>query len=249
MPIHTIERQRVYRQIAEQVSALIASGEFGIGERLPSERDLAALLGVSRPSVREALIALEIAGKVEVRVGTGIYVAAPRPVPVTDPETEGQGPFELLRARRLMEGEVAAVAAREATLEDVAAIRSAADEIHRLQLQNRSADTADRDFHFGIAAATHNGALLSVVRDLWDRGRGTIWKRMELHFQTPDMRAASLSDHRAILEAIEVRDARGARAAMRRHLERVEREFDRGWDLVKERDGAPLAPALAARKH
>jgi DNA-binding FadR family transcriptional regulator len=238
MPIQTIENQRLYRQIADQLSGLIASGEFSNGQRLPSERELAALLGVSRQSVREALIALEIAGKVEVRVGAGIYVAAPRPVPVADPEMEGQGPFELLRARWLIEGEIAAVAAREGRPDDIAAIRSAVEEMQRRELHNRSADTADRDFHLGIAAATHNSALLSVVHDLWDRGRGAIWKRMEHHFQTPELRAAALRDHRAILEAIEGHDERGARGAMRQHLERVEREFDKGWEVLKEREAA-----------
>jgi len=80
MPIQTVETNRLYRQIAEQLSALIASGEFAEGARLPSERELAAQLGVSRPSVREALIALEVAGKVDVRVGAGIFVSARRPL-------------------------------------------------------------------------------------------------------------------------------------------------------------------------
>jgi DNA-binding FadR family transcriptional regulator len=238
MPIRAIESQRLYRQIADQLSALIASGEFAVGQRLPSERDLATLLGVSRPSVREALIALEIAGKVEVRVGAGVFVSVPHPVAVADPETEGQGPFELLRARRLIEGEIAAAAARDGTTEELASVRAAAEEMQRRRVRNQTADTADREFHLGIATATHNSVLVSVVRDLWDRGRGAIWKRMEFHFQTPELRAAALRDHQAILLALEARDSRGARAAMRRHLERVEREFEHGWDLLKEREAA-----------
>src|SRR5947208_761694 len=97
MPIQAVDDRRLYRQIADQLTMLITSGEFRRGERLPSERDLAVQLGVSRPSVREALIALEIQGLVEVRVGAGIFVAqAERPPTV--PINEGQGPFELLRA-------------------------------------------------------------------------------------------------------------------------------------------------------
>lgn len=236
MPIQTVESQRLYRQIADQLSALIASGEFPEGSRLPSERDLAVQLGVSRPSVREALIALEVAGKVEVRVGAGIFVAARRPVPVSDPSNEGQGPFELLRARWLIEGEIAAEAARSARPEEVEAVRNAVVEMQRFQSQRRSSDPADRDFHVGIARATHNSALVSVVQDLWDRGRGAIWKRMEHHFQTPELRAAALRDHRTIVAALEAKDVRGARAAMRKHLERVDREFSRGWELLKERE-------------
>jgi DNA-binding FadR family transcriptional regulator len=216
---------------------------------LPSERELAAQLGVSRPSVREALIALEVAGKVEVRVGAGIFVAQRRPVIAADPSKEGQGPFELLRARWLIEGEIAAEAARSAKKDELEAVRLAVADMHERQQQRRDADPADRDFHLGIARATHNSVLVSVVQDLWDRGRGAIWKRMEHHFQTPDMRTAALRDHRAILEALEARDARASRAAMRRHLERVDLEFTRGWEFLKEHEaetpgkGESAAPA------
>lgn len=215
MPIQTIESPRLYRQIAEQLSALIASGEFASGERLPAERDLANLLGVSRPSVREALVALEIAGRVEVRVGLGVFVAAPRPVGVTDPET---------RARWIIEGEVAAVAAREASPRDLVNLRRSVEEMRRLGLRRRSADTAaDREFHLGIATATHNSVLLSVVQNLWDHGRGPIRKRTEHHFQTPELGPRVLREHQAILESLEARDEKAARAAMREHLDPVER--------------------------
>lgn len=76
MPLQTVEPKRLYRQIAEQLRSLIAGGEFQAGSRLPAERDLARQLGVSRPSVREALIALEVEGWVEVRTGSGVYVLA-----------------------------------------------------------------------------------------------------------------------------------------------------------------------------
>jgi GntR family uxuAB operon transcriptional repressor len=246
MPIQAVESQRLYRQIANQLSDLISSGEFADGARLPSERELAAQLGVSRPSVREALIALEVAGKVEVRVGTGIFVAAARPVAVADPMTEGQGPFELLRARWLIEGEIALEAASNAEPGDLEAVRSAVHEMQHRQQQKRDADAADRDFHLGIAKATHNSALVSVVHNLWDQGRGAIWKRMEHHFQTPELRAATLRDHRAILDALDAHDGRSARAAMRRHLERVDREFNKGWELLRERESANAPPAAVS---
>ena len=241
MPIRAVENRRLYRQIADQLSMLIASHEFPEGARLPSERDLAMQLGVSRPSVREALIALEIEGKVEVRVGAGIYVVAQRLTPVVDPTSEGQGPFELLRARWLIEGEVAAEAARKAQPNDLEIVRAAFEDMQRRQRHQVDADSADRDFHLGIARATRNTALAYVVRDLWDKGRGAIWKRMEIHFQTPELRAASLRDHRAVLGALEARDSRAARAAMRTHLQRVETEFNRGWDQLKEREMASVA--------
>ncbi|MGD0677811.1 MAG: FadR/GntR family transcriptional regulator [Polyangiaceae bacterium] len=238
MPIKAVESQRLYRQIADQLSALITSGEFPDGSRLPSERDLAVQLGVSRPSVREALIALEVAGKVEVRVGAGIFVAS-RLVAAADPSNEGQGPFELLRARWLIEGEIAAEAARSAQPEELDVVRQAVLEMQRYQQQKRNSDPADRDFHLGIARATHNSALVSVVQDLWDRGRGAIWKRMEHHFQTPELRAATLRDHRAIVAALDARDPAGARAAMRKHLARVDRALGLGWERLKEAEHRP----------
>jgi DNA-binding FadR family transcriptional regulator len=247
MPIQTIESQRLYRQIAEQLSQLIANGELVEGERLPSERELASQLGVSRPSVREALIALEVAGKVEVRVGSGIFVARRRPVAAADPTTEGQGPFELLRARCLFEGEVAFEAARAATPVQLDAVRSALDEMRRRQHQRRDLEAADRDFHLGIAKGTQNSAIVSIVQDLWDRGRGDIWKKMEDHFQTPELRAATLRDHQAIVEALVARDARAARAAMRRHLRRVDQEFSRSWEQLRSHNERGAALSLSSR--
>src|SRR5438552_16002203 len=103
MPFHSIEPRRLYRQIADQIRGLIKSGEFPAGSRLPPERDLARQLGVSRPSVREALIALEVEGMVEVRIGSGIYVlagTAPHAANGPDPTA---GTLQVFRARSAIE--------------------------------------------------------------------------------------------------------------------------------------------------
>ena len=228
MPIQVVDSDRLYRKIARQLSDLIAAGEFAPGQCLPAERALAQQLGVSRPSVREALIALEIAGKVTIRVGSGVFVTEPRPPAELTPSEEGEGPFELIQARRIIEGETAACAAQEATPAEVAAIEAAVQE--HAQGGLAKANAADRAFHLAIAKANHNGALLAVVQMLWDQGRGAIWKQMEKHFETPSLRAATIKDHRAILQAIVAHDARGARKAMRAHLARVEHEFAAGWE-------------------
>jgi len=245
MPIQIVASTRLYRQIADQLSALIERGEFLPNERLPAERELARQLGVSRPSVREALICLEIEGKVEVRVGTGVFVAQRKGRVVA--AADGEGPFELLRARKLVEGEIAAVAARTATDAELVQIGKTLSAMQHAHRQNRNGEVADRAFHVQIAEATRNSALTSVVRDLWDRGRGAMWKRMEEHFVHPALRDASLGDHRAVYAALQARDARGARAAMRRHLERVDREYARGWELLKEKNksGAPARHSSA----
>jgi DNA-binding FadR family transcriptional regulator len=248
MPIKTVENRRLYRQIAAQLSALIASGEFAVGQRLPSERDLALQLGVSRPSLREALIALELEGMVEVRVGAGIWVTANQSeAPIKPLQHEGEGPFELLRARWVIEGEIAAIAAREACAADLIIIRDAVASMERLERKNQDPSQADREFHLGIAAATRNSVLQAVVQDLWDRGRGAMWTLMEQHFRTPALHEATIADHRAIYQALEAHDPREARNAMRAHLKRVDDEFARGWEHVKERNpAAATAPPKKA---
>jgi DNA-binding FadR family transcriptional regulator len=233
MPIKTVDNRRLYRQIATQLSALIASGEFAVGQRLPSERELASQLGVSRPSLREALIALELEGMVEVRVGAGIWVTASSERDTVKPLREGEGPFELLRARWLIEGEIAAVAARTATAADLNAIGAALSAMVRLEKKGQDCSPADREFHLHIAASTRNSVLAAVVQDLWDRGRGAMWKLMEHHFKTPALRAATIEDHRSVFVALDAHDPREARQAMRNHLKRVATEFARGWQLLK----------------
>src|SRR5947209_8613713 len=146
MPLHAVENRRLYRQIADQITRLIERGEYRPGQRLPPERDLARQLGVSRPSVREALIALEVEGYVEVRVGSGVYVTGRRP---TRQETlpEDSGPFELIKARRLIEAECAALAAKSATRAHVRGMEDALDAMDAERLKGVMPLEADRLFH------------------------------------------------------------------------------------------------------
>jgi len=179
MPLTAIEPRRLYRQIAEQIRGLIASGEYGVGDRLPPERDLAKQLRVSRPSVREALIALEVEGLVEVRVGSGIYVLASASINghnAVNGHAHTSGPFELIRARRAIEGECAAIAAKEGKRAQLDEIGKALERMEedarnhaRTPFAAREAKPAhpldaDREFHLRIAEATNNAALTQVVK-------------------------------------------------------------------------------------
>lgn len=216
---------RLYRVVAERVQRMIQDERIGPGERLPAERDLAAKLSVSRASLREALIALELGGVVEVRGGSGVYVCE-QPLPADVPEP-GPGPFEVLAARRLIESEIAAIAAKVATGAHVDAILKAVEEMERSHEDRTSNEQADRNFHLAIARATGNTAFVSVIECLWNN-RGSLWHKLKEHYQTEELRLQTLPDHRKILEAIASHDPAGARHAMRSHLERVTRTFSRG---------------------
>src|SRR5271170_4664958 len=120
MPIQVIEPRRLYLQIADQIRSLITAGEFSPGSRLPAERELAKRFGVSRPSMREALIALEVEGYVDVRPGSGILVAIPNG---EAPDCSGdEGPLEILRVRGLIEGAIAAEVAPGVEQRDITAL-------------------------------------------------------------------------------------------------------------------------------
>ncbi len=233
MPLQSIESRRLYRQIADQIRALITTGEYQTGARLPPERDLARQLGVSRPSVREALIALEVEGLVEVRIGSGIYVQSQVARPGSDQHL-APGPFELLRARWVIEGETAALAAKSARAPQLAAIgealRAMEDEAHRGAMPL----AGDRLFHLRIAEATGNGVLANVVKGLWEDRGSPLFTRLEHHFDTPQLWAKALAEHRVVLAALREHDPGAARRAMHRHLDEAYKRFSRGWNVTKE---------------
>lgn len=231
MPLQPLGARRLYRQIADQMRQLLASGEYPPGSRLPPERDLAAQLHVSRTSVREALIALELTGLIEVRGGSGVYVIGIPDTarPLFEATDAGPGPFELLEARRLVEGEVVALAAETIDAESLAAMEVAIKELERPGLGSVERDIADRQFHVIIAESTRNSAIVQTVRQYWEMRRGPMWKRIVEHFHTPDLLAAVVADHRSILEALREHSPANARRAMHQHLLRIEHEFGQGW--------------------
>jgi DNA-binding FadR family transcriptional regulator len=231
MPIQSIESRRLYRQIADQIRNLIRAGEFCAGSRLPPERDLARQLGVSRPSVREALIALEVEGLVDVRIGSGIYVLAPGPNG-TDEVQAASGPFELLRARSVIEGECAALAARSAKKADIEAMEDALELMQHEMSGDKQTLHADRLFHLRIAEATGNGALVQVVKMLWAERTGPLYKHLEHHYRSPQLRLVAMAEHLAVVKAIAARDPAAARTAMQRHLNQAYKRFSTGCDAI-----------------
>jgi DNA-binding FadR family transcriptional regulator len=221
MPFEPIEPRRLFRRIAEQIAAMIARGDLPRGNRLPAERELAQRLNVSRPSVREALIALEIAGLVEVRGGSGVYVRAGAPQP-SAPPSDAPGPFDVLEARLVVEPECAARAAR-ADAASRAAVAEAFGRMAAARRAGRPEEETDRDFHLAIAEAAANTALARMVGELWRGQTAPLASRLTDLAVSPERRRDNLAEHAAIATAIVAGDAAAARAAMRRHLTAVRR--------------------------
>ncbi|MDO9502690.1 FadR/GntR family transcriptional regulator [Falsiroseomonas sp.] len=222
MPFQPLEPRRLFRRIAEQIAAMIAAGELPPGSRLPSERDLAPRLNVSRPSLREALIALEIEGLVEVRGGSGVYVRAAATPPMRD-GTDAPGPFDVLEARLLVEPDCAALAARSTDAPARLAVAEAFGRMRAEAVAGCVGDLADRDFHLAIAEASGNPVLSRIVGDLWRDQAAPVASRLTRLAVSPLRRRQNLGEHAQIAEAIAAGAAAAARAAMRRHLLAVRR--------------------------
>lgn len=233
MPLQTVEPQRLYRQIADQLRALIAGGEFAAGARLPAERDLAKQLGVSRPSVREALIALEVEGWVEVRTGSGVYVLERSRRTVAPVAPTEWGPLELIRARRVIEGETAALAAALGKRKDVEAMSRSIEVMRDLADRNVMPLEGDRAFHMAIVAATGNTVLAETVERFWDSRNGPIFTRLGGYFETVKSWRMAIAEHEAIRDAVASRDPEGAREAMHTHMDRSHQRFSASWRRAK----------------
>lgn len=211
--------KRLYQQLARALFDDMASGRYAVGDRLPAERDLAAEHNVSRPTVREAIIALEVQGLVEVRIGSGVYVRA-LPGTRAEPGFHITG-FELVEARMLIEGESAALAATQITDAELDRL----DELVRaIEFENELADSndsADRAFHLQIASSTRNAAILSIVGHLWDlRDASPDIKLLDSKARIAKVKPV-VEEHRAVAVALRSRDPALARSAMRAHLAAV----------------------------
>lgn len=212
-------QDRLYQDLARSLMEELASGRYPVGARLPAERELAGTYNVSRPTVREAIIALEVQGLVEVKVGSGAYV---RRLPGKE-DLPGFNitAFELTEARLLFEGEAAALAATQASDEELDAIERLVDEIARENQLADGAERSDREFHLAIAKATRNTAIYEAIEHLWDL-RATSPEAALLHEKARTANIKPVVDeHTAVLKALRARDANAARSAMRAHLAQV----------------------------
>ena len=212
------EAQKLYQQIARTMAAAVEDGRYAPGDKLPSERELAEDFGVSRPTIRDAMIALEFQGLVEARQGSGVYVKA-APQICEDASERDVSALELAEARRLFEGEACALAAAIITDEQVALLDglvadmardSAAQELERHELQ----------FHLAVARATGNAAITATVDDLWTLQQSAGCAAALRRART-NSRGDFVGEHRKIVSALRTRDPKAARQAMHGHLAQV----------------------------
>lgn len=211
---------RLYEQLAQKLSKAITDGIYRPGDRLPAERELAATFQVSRPTIREAVIALELDGLVDVRIGSGVYVLDKRSTPT--PVATDIGAFELTEARLLFEGEVAALAATHITDAQVRELEGLLDEMAAENAKGgHGGEEVDLRFHTLIAEATLNSAMTGVVEYLWTiRNRSPQCQRTFEKTRAKGFQPV-VDEHRRIVEALKARNPDAARQAMRDHLSRV----------------------------
>lgn len=233
MPFRPVETERVATSVVRQIELLILRGLLRPGERLPPERDLSERLGVSRPSLREAIAELQGRGLLVARPGAGVYVAEMLGAAFSEAlvglfASHEEALFDYIAFRRDLEGMAAERAARHASDTDLKVIAAVFARMEAAHDKRNPADEAalDAEFHLAIIEASHNIVMLHMMRAMFDLLKAGVFYNRSRLFRNRATRDALLAQHRAILEAILARDPVAARAAAEAHLTYVETSLD-----------------------
>ncbi len=225
-PLDLPSGSRRYLQIARQLAAEIENGRYSPGERLPPERELAQTLDVSRTTVREALLALEIMRFIEIKVGAGVYVLDESVRGRAErSEPDSAAPSEVLAARRLVEAETAALAATNATAAQLDRLHQTNERMAATIDDVAAFDMADALFHELVAEAAGNDVLSGFVAQLWRMRESDMWAFWYDQTRHSNNRRQSVEDHRVILRAFTRRSPEAARTAMQSHLDVLANRF------------------------
>lgn len=225
-----VKTKKVYMKIVEQIRDLIKEGRLKPGDKLPPEQILAEKFGTSRPSVREALSALEILGITESRGGKGNFIKDNLDTPLYEQKyrelEEEESPFEILEARKAVETEIVGLAAKKATKEDIVSIRESLGKMKSAMTNIPRIMEFDREFHINIAKAAHNSLLFSMITYLANLQREKLWINLkEKSWSIPGRPQKYFEEHTEIFNAIKNKDSKGARKRMYDHLAGVERDL------------------------
>lgn len=212
------ETRRQYQLVADRIRALIEEEGLKPGARLPAERELAQQLGVSRPSLREALIALEMDGRIEIRGGSGVYVCEAALDGPNATSALGESPAELMQARLVLESAIITLAAARVTKAGLQRVGDALATMRDDYGQGNWPVDADRRFHLAIAEMAGNSVLMGLVGTLFDGRHSPLALRMSGQVESAQTWQAALSEHEAIYRALEARNPQAAAAAMCSHL-------------------------------
>lgn len=248
MPFHKVSPEKLSAAVTRQIEKLILRGILRPGERLPAERDLAEKLGVSRPSLREAVAELQDKGLLTTRAGAGVYVAdvlgsAFSQALIRLFADHDEAVFDYIGFRRDLEGLAACRAAQLASDTDRQVIQAIMDKMEAAHRKTNPADEArlDAEFHMAIIEASHNVIMLHMMRSMFQLLREGVFYNRQVMFKQRTTRGALLDQHRAINTAIQARDAEAARAAIEAHLNFVEkaladqRKADRNEAIARQR--------------
>ncbi|MEV1006721.1 FadR/GntR family transcriptional regulator [Streptomyces sp. NPDC049881] len=226
--LRPMARTRLYEQVVERLRSHVADGGLRAGDRLPPERELAQRLGVSRASVRQAIVVLEVQGLVEVRHGGGTYLVGDSldAEPVERLMERRRRLPDVLEAREALETKLAELAAERRTEDDLAAIAAALDHMEREIAGGGHGVEGDRLFHAAVTAAAHSALLAEFMRSIAEQ----IAESRTESLRQPGRPARSLAQHRAIQEAIAAGRPGPAATAMRRHVRTVAKVRLLSWD-------------------
>lgn len=237
MPFSKIQTEKLSQSVVRQIEQLILRGILRPGERLPSERELSDRLGVSRPSLRDAVAELQLRGLLVSRAGAGIYVAEVLGSAFSEAliqlfATHDEAVFDYLSFRRDMEGLAAERAARLASDTDLKVVDAIFQKMEAAHLKRDPTDEAglDAEFHLAIIEASHNVVMLHMMRSMYDLLRQGVFYNRQMMFKNRTTRELLLDQHRAINDGLQARDPSAARAAVEAHLSYVEQSLN---DQVK----------------
>ncbi|MCV2874322.1 FCD domain-containing protein [Defluviimonas sp. WL0050] len=233
MPFRKIEPEKLSDTVARQIESLILHGILRPGERLPSERELSERLGVSRPSLRDAVSALQEVGLLATRAGSGIFVAevlgsAFSPALIDLFARHEDAVFDYLDFRRDLEGLAAERAARLASDTDLSVVAEIFAKMEAAHLKRDPSDEArlDAEFHMAIIEASHNVVMLHMMRSMFDLLRQGVFYNRKVMFKQRMTRGTLLDQHRAINDALQARNSEAARGAVEAHLSFVRQALE-----------------------
>lgn len=228
MPFQKVQPEKLSLAVVRQIEKLILRGILKPGERLPAERELADRLGVSRPSLRDALADLQNRGLLVSKAGAGVFVAevlgsAFSPALVELFSNDEEAAFDYLTFRRDMEGLAAERAAKFGSDADLDVIQTVFDKMERAGDPALSDEAAELDaqFHSAIMDASHNVMMLHMMRSMFDLLRNGVFYNRRIMFEQHANHSAIIDQHRAINAAIQARDPNAARQAVQEHLDYV----------------------------